>query len=224
MTRLSTLPSTREQARHALLLLGAPAPARLIVDVHAALFDGDLSVPALAALLRAEERGVGEAAARPDAPGTGRTGDEPGGGGGAGLRPYLICPGLGLDLAPVRGMVTLSGWGVGSRICTPGSGRADALAMVARIAEFATVRPGPCTAALLRQLAGTVPGGLESFDPLRPAALAHAARAALDDPALVAAVAAEEPARAAATGRAERLSEDQRLFGVPAVPHQRGGA
>jgi hypothetical protein len=39
MTRLSALPSTREQARHALLLLDAPAPARLVVDVHRALFD-----------------------------------------------------------------------------------------------------------------------------------------------------------------------------------------
>jgi hypothetical protein len=47
-----TLPSPVDQARHALLLLGAPAPARLVVEVHAALFDGDLSVPALAALMR----------------------------------------------------------------------------------------------------------------------------------------------------------------------------
>jgi hypothetical protein len=33
MTRLSTLPSSREQARRALLLIAAPAPARLVVDV-----------------------------------------------------------------------------------------------------------------------------------------------------------------------------------------------
>ena len=56
MTRQSTLPSIREQAHHALLLLGVPTPARLLVDVHAALLDGDLSVPALVALLRDEER------------------------------------------------------------------------------------------------------------------------------------------------------------------------
>lgn len=47
VNRLNTLPTTAEQARHALLLLGAPASARLVVDVHAALFDGDLSVAAL---------------------------------------------------------------------------------------------------------------------------------------------------------------------------------
>ena len=44
---LSTLATTGEQARRALLLLGAPAAARLVVDVHAALFDGDLTVAAL---------------------------------------------------------------------------------------------------------------------------------------------------------------------------------
>jgi hypothetical protein len=49
---LSTLPTTGEQARRALLLLGAPAPARLVVDVHAAFFDGDLSMAALAGLAR----------------------------------------------------------------------------------------------------------------------------------------------------------------------------
>jgi len=47
VNHLSTLPTTGEQARHALLLLGAPASARLVVDVHAALFDGDLTVAAL---------------------------------------------------------------------------------------------------------------------------------------------------------------------------------
>ena len=47
MNHLSTLPTTGEQARHALLLLGAPASAPLVADVHAALFDGDLTVTAL---------------------------------------------------------------------------------------------------------------------------------------------------------------------------------
>jgi hypothetical protein len=47
VNHLSTLPTTGEQARHALLLLGAPASARLVADVHAALFDGDLTVAAL---------------------------------------------------------------------------------------------------------------------------------------------------------------------------------
>ena len=47
VNHLSTLPTAGEQARHALLLLGAPASARLVVQVHAALFDGDLTVAAL---------------------------------------------------------------------------------------------------------------------------------------------------------------------------------
>jgi hypothetical protein len=37
VTRLSTLPTTGEQARHALLLLGAPAALRMVAEVHAAL-------------------------------------------------------------------------------------------------------------------------------------------------------------------------------------------
>ncbi|MGK5681068.1 hypothetical protein [Actinoplanes sp. URMC 104] len=60
-----TLPATAEQARHALLLLGAPAAPRLVVDVHSALFDGDLSMPALAALRRDPASGLA-AALRPD--------------------------------------------------------------------------------------------------------------------------------------------------------------
>jgi hypothetical protein len=65
VNHLSTLPSTGEQARHALLLLGAPAGARLVVDVHAALFDGDLSMADVAALMRARAGGLC-AALRPD--------------------------------------------------------------------------------------------------------------------------------------------------------------
>ena len=57
MNHLSTLPSTTEQARRALLLLGGPASARLVVDVHAALFDGDLSMSGLAGLLRTRAPG-----------------------------------------------------------------------------------------------------------------------------------------------------------------------
>ena len=39
-----------------------------------------------------------------------------------------------------------------------------------------------------------------------------------------AAVAAEQPVRDAAVRRAAELDERQRLFGVPTVPQQRGGA
>jgi hypothetical protein len=224
MTRLSTLPRTREQAHHALLLLGVPAPASLLVDVHAALFDGDLSVPALAALLRDEERMF---AAGPDGPATALTGDPAGGHGGTAGRPYLewfVCPGLTTGLAPVRGVLTVSTWTVAQRIRTPAVARAEALAATVRITELLAMRSGPCAAWLLRQLAETVPGGPEALDVLDPSALGDAARLALDDPALAAAVAAEQPVRDAAVLRAAELDERQRLFGAPPVPHQRGGA
>lgn len=221
MTPLSTLPSTREQAHHALLLLGVPAPVRVVAEVHAALFDGDLSVAALTALLRDEERRALPPAG-PDAGVTARTGPEAGPGDGTYRATYVICPGLNLDLSPARGIVTLGAWPVVERIWSPAFARADALAIVVRIAEIAPLRPGACPAVLLRKLAEGVPGGLEAFDPLHPAALADVARAALDDPGLADALAGEEPARSAAAERAAELSERQRLFGIPAVPQQRG--
>ncbi len=200
MTRLSTLPSHREQAHHALVLLGVPAPARLVADVHGALFDGDLSVPALAALLRDEQADR------------------------SGRRPYRICPGLQPDLTAAPGHLTLSTWPVADRLCTPAVARAEALAATVRIAEFAAMRPGRSAGSLLRRLAETVPSGPEAVDVSNPGALAEAARAALTDPVLVAAAAAEAPIRDAAVRRAAGLNEQQRLFGVPALPHQRGGA
>ncbi|MFG1608741.1 hypothetical protein [Actinoplanes sp. NPDC049265] len=306
MTRQSTLPSLREQARHALLLLGVPAPARLVVDVHAAFFDGDLSVPALAALMREDERAHAErprsAAAPPRAepapsprashaspgepapsprashapPGEpapsprashaspaepagsplaepslgegrslsdgrslgGRATDAAGpltdpdgaatasathparGEDGTLPRPYLICPALQQDLTPARGIVTLSTWSLDERLSTPAVARAHALVATVRIAEFAAVCQGASAGAheLLRRLAADVPGGPESLD------LAAAARAALDAPALAATAAAEEPARTEALSRAELLDDHRRLFGLPSVPHQRGGA
>lgn len=222
----STLPSTREQAQHALLLLGVPTPARLLVDVHTALLDGDLSVPALATLLRAEERSAFERGAedRAGLGGVRRAEDRGARAGATSGRPSLVCPGLTPDLTAARSVITLSVWDVADRIRTPAAARADALAATVRIAELVAMRPGACATVLLRQLAADVPGGLESFDPLNPSALATAARAALDDPALAAAVTAEQPLRDAAVARAATLDEHQRLFGVPSVPHQRGRA
>ncbi|MGX6602061.1 hypothetical protein ACWKSP_08005 [Micromonosporaceae bacterium Da 78-11] len=187
MNQLSTLPSSAEQARHALLLLGAPAPVRLLVDVHAALFDGDLSVPALAGLVRDRTPG--------------------------------FCAALNPDLTPARGLVALADWPLERRIVTPAGQRAGSLAMILRIAEFVAIRPWADRSAdrLLRALALDVPHGPEALD------LAEAARAALSEPRLVAAVAAETPIRAAAVRRAAELDESQQLFGRPTVPHQRGG-
>ena len=204
MTSQRTLPSGREQAQHALLLLGAPAPARLVVDVHAALFDGDLDMSSLAALLLTGQRATVEAAGSADA--------------------YTICLGLNLDLSAARGMPALAVWPLERRIVTPAVARADTLAMVVRVVEFVAVRPslGAPVARLLRQLAELVPGGPEAVDVLDPGALAQAARKALADPALALAVEREQPAREVAVARAGGLDLPQQLFGVPAVPHQRG--
>lgn len=186
MNPLSTLPSTAEQARHALLLLGAPTPARLLVEVHGALFDGDLDVPGLAALVRGRAAG--------------------------------LAPALTVELTPSWGVLTLAEWPLERRLITPARQRADALAVVLRVAEFVAVQSHAGRAAdrLLRDMAHGVPHGPEALD------LAEAARAALTDERLTAAIAAEEPVREATLIRAGGLDETQRLYGLPAVPHQRG--
>jgi hypothetical protein len=183
VNHLSTLPTTGEQARHALLLLGAPASARLVADVHAALFDGDLTV---AALIR--ERVPG------------------------------LCAALTGDLSAAPGLVALAEWPLSRRIVTPAVRRADELAMIVRVAEFVAMSPGAGRAAagLLRELAQRVPHGVEALD------LASAARAALTDPQLTAAVAAEAATREELLARAAGLDERQQLYGVPVVPRQRG--
>jgi hypothetical protein len=190
MTRLSTLPSAREQARRALLLIGAPASLRLVVDVHGALFDGDLTVAALVALVREEKRGHPAGAA------------------------YRICPALRPDLTAARGRLTLSTWPLAGRVANP---PADLLAAIVRIAEFIVMREasGAAAAALLRRLADEVPGGPEAYAVQDPAALADAARAALADVPV-------PPLPAEITRRWAALDEQQQLFGLPRVPHQRG--
>lgn len=187
MNLLSTLPTTGEQARHALLLLGAPAPAHLLVRVHAALFDGDLSMAALAGIEREPVPG--------------------------------LCAALRPDLTAAPGVLALAEWPLERRILTPAVRRADELAMVVRVAEFVAMAPaaGRAAALLLRELAQRVPHGVEALD------LADAARAALAEPDLIAKIAQEAPVREAAVARAERLDARQQLFGVPVVPHQRGG-
>jgi hypothetical protein len=112
MNRLSTLPSAREQARQALLLLGVPAPARLVVQVHRALFDGDLDMSGVAALLRAERL-----AASP-----------------------VVCHGLTAELSPMH--VALAEWPLERRIVTPATAKADELSAYARIRQFVAIRPG----------------------------------------------------------------------------------
>jgi hypothetical protein len=189
MSHHSILPSTREQARHALLLLGAPAPARRVVRVHRALFDGDLDMAGLAGLLRTERL-----AAAP-----------------------VVCHGLTPDLAAAH--VALAEWPLDRRILTPATARADALAAIVRIAEFVAMRTGAGRAAdrLLRELAEDIPGGPEAVD------VGEAAREALADPSLTAAVDAESVLRGSIARRAVALDTTQRLFGVPTLPQQRDG-
>ena len=187
MNHLNTLPSTGEQARVALLLLGAPAPARLVVDVHAALFDGDLSMAGLASLLRDRTPG--------------------------------FCCALDQDLVPVRGMVALDEWTIDRRVVTPAQQRADELTAIARIADFVALRRSVTRSGdrLLRELAARVPDGVEAVD------LAGAARAALLSPQLAETLAAQADMRASAVRRAAGLTAEQQRYGIPAVPHQRGG-
>jgi hypothetical protein len=83
---------------------------------------------------------------------------------------------------------------------------------------------GASAAGLLRRLAADVPGGPEAVHVLDPGALVDAARLALADPALADAVAGEQTAREDAAARAAHLDVRQQLFGVPAVPQQRGHA
>ena len=203
MTHLTTLPNARQQAHRVLTLLGVPAGVRRIVDVHGALFPGDLSAGALTRLLRAEER---------------LTDRNP---------PYRFCVGLAAaDLTPVRGLVALSSWALTSRIVTATSARVDALTAVVRIAEFAAVQPGasPAAARLLRGLAEAVPGGPEAYDVMHPGALADAARAALADRAFAETAERDRAVRSAAAERAaSRLDERQLLFGLRILPRQ-GGA
>jgi len=163
------------------------------VDVHGALFDGDLDVPALAALLREDQR--------------------------AADRPPMFCRGLTADLTATGGLIALADWPLETRIVTPATGRVDRLVGVIRVAEFVAAQAGSgrCPERLLRSLAAEVPGGPEALD------LADAARAALAEPKLVAAVEAEAPLRAAAVLRAGQLDVSQQLFGVVALPHQRDG-
>jgi hypothetical protein len=136
MNRLNTLPSTREQARQALLLLGAPAPAALVVSVHRALFDGDLDMASLAGLLRDEQRTA--------AP--------------------VVCTGLSADLRPLH--VALAEWPLTQRLVTPATARADSLRSVLRVADWVALQTGAGRSAdlLLRELVADVPGGAEAND------------------------------------------------------------
>jgi hypothetical protein len=176
MISVTTLPSAREQARHALLLLGAPAPARLVVSVHRALFDGDLDAASLAGLLRDEQRSP--------AP--------------------VVCTGLSADLTATH--VALAEWPLEQRIVTPAVARADGLRFVLRVADWVALQTGAGRSAdlLLREMARAVPGGPEAVD-VRDAVRAALDDPAVRDPALAeAATRAAAVARAGALDRRQQ--------------------
>lgn len=225
MTRLTTVPSAREQVRHALTLLGVPAAAWLIVAAHGVFLSGDLSTGLVARLGREDQR-------RWDAEHQGWNAEhqiwdaerlangEPGNDGerrpdgGQAVPSFYLCPALAAaGLTPARGVLALSTWPLANRILTARGAQADKLAATARLAECAAqlTGVGPALDRLLRRLAGDVPGGEEAYDAMRPHRLADAARAALARDG--GAIRAE---RAAAAARAEKLlDERQQLFGAP---------
>ena len=93
----------REQVHQALTLLSVPAAPKLITEVHAAFFAGQILGARLTSLRRDEERSFQSA---PFA------------------RPYYICATLSADLlAPVRGLLSVSTWPMDRRIVGPLSPR-----------------------------------------------------------------------------------------------------
>lgn len=175
MNHLSTLPTTGEQARHALLLLGAPVGARLVVDVHTALFDGDLSMAALTRLTRPPAGGEICAALGPDL---------------VAVPGLLALPAWPLD----RRLVTPA---------RRRADELAMIIRVAEF--VAMRRPGRAAARLLRSLAERVPHGVEALDLAEAARKALAAPELAASLAAEAVVRDEAVARAAALDRRHQL-------------------
>ncbi|WP_203988195.1 hypothetical protein [Sphaerisporangium rufum] len=195
----SLLP-VREQVHQALTLIGAPAAARMIVAVHAALHAGSLGGGRLASLRRDEERSFR---------------------GAPYARPYYLCAALTDRLSASRGLFAVSTWPLERRVVGPLSPRVDFLTTAVRVAEHvlrlaeAGEPAAPGAERLLARLARNVPGA--TGGPGRPGVPAapdprtvvKAAHAELRVHA-----AADAAARADIAGRARaRLGDAERLFG-----------
>ncbi|GAA3134848.1 hypothetical protein GCM10010466_27120 [Planomonospora alba] len=196
----ATLMPVREQVHQALLLLGVPAAARLIVAVNGAFFSGALRGPQLSSLRRDEERSFR------GAPYT---------------RPYYLCAALTDRLSPARGLFADSTWPLRARVVGPLSPRVDFLSAAVRIAEHLTrlADPPPGAVRLLSRMAQNIPGAAETgFGPADPATVIAAARAELEVH-----LPADTAQRAEVAARAgEQLTDAERLFGAAALTTLRG--
>jgi hypothetical protein len=200
--RGSQLPA-REHVHRALMLLGAPAAPKLIVDVHEAFFPGELSASKLSSLRRDEERSYRSS---------------------PGARPYYLCPALAHDLlTPVRALITISTWTLEQRVIGPLSPRVDFLNSAIGIAEAVrtaagstTDGPGPEALRLLWRFAVNIPDALprnasDHGVALDPQQVIGAAQTELD----VHTDADRATRAAAARGARKSLGDDEQLFGAP---------
>ena len=194
----------REQVHEALSLLTVPAAPRLIATVHEAFFSSTFPNTRLTSLKRDEERSF---RAAPFA------------------RPYYICAALTADLlAPARGLLAISTWGMERRVIGSLSPRVDFLTSAIRVAEAIERLPAPVPAArrLLWRFAASIPGAAANTTQMDPRTVRQAAAAELGVHQ-----AADRETRQAAAGRArERLDDAQQLFGtriqLAARPKQQG--
>jgi hypothetical protein len=181
----------RDQVHQALTLLGVPSAPKLIVAVHAAFFAGEMASAQLTSLRRDEERSFRSS---PHA------------------RPYYLCSALTADrLVPARGLLAVSTWPMPRRVIGPLSARVDFLTAAIQLSEQIDRLGEPTLPALslLWRFATNIPGAAESFDALKPAVVAVAARAEL-----AIHQEADHAHREAAASRARtQLDEIQQLFG-----------
>jgi hypothetical protein len=181
----------RDQVHQALTLLTVPAAPKLIVTVHSAFFAGELAGAQLTSLRRDEERSFRSA---PHA------------------RPYYLCSALTADrLVPARGLQTVSTWPMPRRVIGPLSARVDFLTAAIQLSEQVNRMTEPPLPALrlLWRFATNIPGAAESFDTMKPAMLADAARAEL----AIHHEADQTHREAAATRARTQLDEIHQLFG-----------
>ncbi|MBG0818852.1 hypothetical protein [Planomonospora sp. ID82291] len=190
----------REQVHQALLLLGVPTAAKLVVAVNEAFFAGGLRSPQLSSLRRDEERSF-----RSDPY----------------ARPYYLCAALTDRLSPARGLLAASTWPLEARVVGPLSPRVDFLTAATRIAEHLArlAEPPPGAVRLLSRMAQNIPGAVEGgFGPVDPATVVGAARAELEVH-----LPADTAQRAEVAARAgDQLTDVERLFGAAALSTLRG--
>ncbi|RMI35392.1 hypothetical protein [Nocardia stercoris] len=188
----SPLVTVRDQVHRALTLLSVPAAPKLIGAVSEGFLGVAIGSGRLTSMRRDEERSFRSA---PYA------------------RPYYLCPALTVDLlAPARGVLAVSSWPVALRMIGPLSPRVDLLGAVARLADQLPNHAGrPGAEAVLRRLARSVPGALDSGPDLDPAQVAAAARREL---AVHRDEDAEQRERAARRVIAQLKDPADQLFGV----------